>query len=131
MIAYKLGTEPIDLEVWGPPENLSAVTVSGEPIMHGITLFRAASGAQTGVYEVTKGVFTIVYPFHEHATVLSGELEVTDRDGNSTIFGPGDSWFCHRGEVVTWNVLSDRLRKSFFVTDQPASDGETAFQRVG
>jgi uncharacterized cupin superfamily protein len=115
MIAFKIGAKAIDLDVWGPPERLSAVTLAGEPIMHGKNLY-SANGGQilSGIYEVTKGRFKVIYPFHEHATVLDGEVTLTDEAGNSVTYGPGDSWFCHQGEVVTWDV-KDRLRKTFFV----------------
>jgi uncharacterized protein len=116
MIAFKLAEEKIGLDIWGPPERLSAVTLTGEPIMHGTTLFGSdLSAAKAGIYEVTRGTFKVIYPFHEHATVLDGEVVLTDEAGNSATFGPGDSWFCHQGEVITWDVRSERLRKSFFV----------------
>ncbi len=116
MIAFKLGHDRIDLDVWGPPERLSAVTLEGVPIMHGKALYGGSEGPiSAGVYEVTRGKFKVIYPFHEHATVLEGEVTLSDENGNSVTYGPGDSWFCHQGEVITWNVRSERLRKAFFV----------------
>lgn len=115
MISYKIDAKNIDLDVWGPPEELAAVTLEGEPIMHGTNLYESRSGqVLSGIYEVTKGKFKVVYPFHEHATVLEGEVTLTDKEGNSVTYGPGDSWFCHQGEVITWEV-NERLRKTFFV----------------
>ncbi|MBN9237740.1 MULTISPECIES: cupin domain-containing protein [Phyllobacteriaceae] len=115
MIAFKLGAEAIGLDVWGPPENLSAVTLEGKPVMHGKNLYSSNGGqVLSGIYEVTKGRFKVIYPFHEHATVLDGEVTISDEAGNSVTYGPGDSWFCHQGEVVTWDV-KDHLRKTFFV----------------
>ena len=115
MIAFKLGTQAVALDVWGPPERLSAVTLEGEPVMHGTNLYTSANGqVLSGIYEVTKGKFKVIYPFHEHATVLDGEVTLTDEAGNSVTYGPGDSWFCHQGEVVTWDV-KEKLRKTFFV----------------
>ncbi|HTN97515.1 MAG TPA: hypothetical protein VL101_11110, partial [Nordella sp.] len=32
-------------------------------------------------------------------------------------YGPGDSWFCQKGEKIIWNVKSERLRKCFFAVD--------------
>ena len=116
MIAFKLTHERMDLDVWGPPERLSAVTLEGSPIMHGRALYGSADNPiSAGIYEVTKGKFKVVYPFHEHATVLEGEVILSDEKGNSVTYGPGDSWFCHQGEVITWDVRSERLRKCFFV----------------
>ncbi len=63
----------------------------------------------SGIYEVTQGRFKVIGPFHEHATVLAGEVELSDEDGHAAVFGPGDSWFCHQGEVITWEVRSERL----------------------
>jgi uncharacterized cupin superfamily protein len=115
MIAFKLASNPVALDVWGPPEKLSAVTLEGAPVMHGTNLYSSAGGQiLSGIYEVTKGKFKVIYPFHEHATVLDGEVTLTDEEGNSVTYGPGDSWFCHQGEVVTWDV-KERLRKTFFV----------------
>jgi uncharacterized protein len=115
VIAYKLKSDPISLDVWGPPERLSAVTLDGSPLMHGKNLYSSGNGQiLSGIYEVTKGRFKVIYPFHEHATVLAGEVTLTDEAGNSVTYGPGDSWFCHQGEVVTWDV-KERLRKTFFV----------------
>ncbi len=116
MIAFKLDGEKIDLDVLGPPERLSAVTLEGTPIMYAKSLYGTGETPVTaGIYEVTKGKFKVIYPFHEHATVLEGEVTLSDEAGNSVTYGPGDSWFCHQGEVITWDVKSERLRKSFFV----------------
>ena len=139
MIAFKLDGERIDLDVWGPPENLSAVTLEGTPIMHGRALFGDGEGpVSTGIYEVTRGRFKVIYPFHEHATVLEGEVVLSDENGNSATYGPGDSWFCHQGEVITWDVRSERLRKAFFVVTQdrfvsltPGPAVASSFQVVG
>ena len=80
--------------------------------MHGKNLYSSNGGqVLSGIYEVTKGRFKVIYPFHEHATVLDGEVTISDE---AVTYGPGDSWFCHQGEVVTWDV-KDHLRKTFFV----------------
>ena len=43
MIAFKLKTDTkLALDVWGPPENLAAVTLEGKPIMHGKALYGAS-----------------------------------------------------------------------------------------
>ena len=139
MIAFKLGGERIALDVWGPPENLSAVTLEGKPVMHGRPLYGGGEGPiGAGIYEVTRGRFKVIYPFHEHATVLEGEVTLSDEDGNAVAYGPGDSWFCHQGEVITWDVTSERLRKAFFVVTQdrfvavaPQRLEESAFRVVG
>jgi uncharacterized cupin superfamily protein len=135
MIAYKLqGAAKPELEVWGPPERLSAVTLEGAPVMHGTFLYGSGEAALTsGIYEVTKGKFKVIYPFHEHATVLEGEVVLSDEEGNSVRYGPGDSWFCHQGEVITWDVQTDRLRKTFFVVtiDQGVSVRRQAIEPSG
>ena len=53
-------------------------------------------------------------------------------------YGPGDSWFCHQGEVITWDVKSERLRKTFFVVTAdrfvvmaPNKFEESSFEVVG
>ena len=141
MIAFKINNDTrLDLDVWGPPENLAAVTLEGKPIMHGKALYgdSAQSPIKAGIYEVTKGKFKVIYPFHEHATVLDGEVTLSDEMGNSVTYGPGDSWFCHQGEVITWDVKSESLRKCFFVATidryvavAPANFEESHYQVVG
>ena len=46
-----------------------------------------------GIYAATRGKYRALYSFHEHATLLSGRIELTDETSGTTVaYGPGDSW---------------------------------------
>ncbi|WP_411961064.1 cupin domain-containing protein [Pseudomonas mandelii] len=68
------------------------------------------------MFEVTKGRFCFTYPFSELATLIEGEIEITDESGNSVTYegGDGRSWFIRKGATVIWDVKSEKARKSFF-----------------
>lgn len=68
-----------------------------------------------GIFKCTKGVFSMQYPFTEHATILQGELRLKDLDtGEVNTFGPGDSWFVKQGSNVEWHVISEFFVKHYF-----------------
>ena len=70
-----------------------------------------------GLYAATRGTYRVVYAFHEHATLLDGELAITDEaSGQITVYGPGDSWIIAKGSAVTWDIRSDVIRKSYIAT---------------
>ncbi|WEX18110.1 cupin domain-containing protein [Pseudomonas sp. G11] len=52
----------------------------------------------------------------ELATLIEGEIEITDESGNSVTYegGDGRSWFIRKGATVIWDVKSEKARKSFF-----------------
>lgn len=115
MIAYKTTGERIELTALSVKPQI----LEGNPVESSRRVIDAPSGGpvRSGIYEVTKGKFVIVFAFHELATVLEGSVELTDANGHSVTYGPGDSWFCEKGEKVTWNVTSERLRKCFLAID--------------
>ena len=106
-----------DLENWGTPEDLGAKTLEGKPQLFGrLDLGTFESAVMAGVYRATKGKFEVVYPYHEHASVKSGHIVLTDESGVSREFGPGDSWIVKKGETVIWDIRSEDAVKTFFVT---------------
>ena len=116
MVPYKLRGDIGNLDPWGTPEDLGAETLEGTPQLFG----RFDHGGldtpfSAGVYEATRGKFKAPYPFSEHATVLEGEVVLTDSAGNSKTYGPGDSWFIEKGETIIWDIRSDSVRKSFLL----------------
>lgn len=115
MIAYKANGTRVELT----PLAVKPEILEGNPVEASRRVIDAPAGGpvRSGIYEVTKGKFVITFAFHELATVLEGTVELTDQDGNSVTYGPGDSWFCQKGEKVTWNVTSERLRKCFLAID--------------
>lgn len=77
-------------------------------------------GFMAGIFEATTGLVQIYFPFTEHATIIEGEVTLTDESGQSYTFRPGDSYFIEQGEVILWNVQKTRVRKSFYNFTQEA-----------
>ena len=73
-----------------------------------------AGGLASGIFEATTGKVEILFPFTEHATILEGEVTLTDEAGLTRTLQPGDSYFIQQGERILWDVKTPRLRKSFF-----------------
>jgi|GEM_PF-133270 len=97
-------------------DNWGSITQLGFEIIEGsdITAFgKMTHGAPTDAisaayFGTSKGKFRMVYPFSEQATIMSGEVLLTDESsGISTRFQPGDSWFVHKGTPVLWEIISD------------------------
>lgn len=126
MIAYKAG----GLKAGLTPLSVKPEILEGAPVEASTRVVDSAGGGpiRSGIYEVTKGRFKIEFAFHELATVLEGEVELVDEAGNAVTYGPGDSWFCQKGETVTWNVKTDRLRKCFFAVDPDSLPGDGRVQ---
>ncbi|HZI06398.1 MAG TPA: cupin domain-containing protein, partial [Archangium sp.] len=55
-------------------------------------------------------------PFTEHATILEGEVTITDSSGQSHDYKAGDSYLIRQGQVVRWEVKGKQVVKSFFNT---------------
>ena len=104
-----------DLDSWGTPEDIGATTVAGPIAVSGKFLIGGPDKPVFGgLYAATKGAYRVVYPFHEHATLIDGELAITDEaSGETTVYGPGDSWIIAKGTAVTWDIRSARIRKSY------------------
>ena len=68
-----------------------------------------------GLYAATKGKYRVVYAFHEHATLLDGQLALTDETtGKTVIYGPGDSWIIAKGTPVIWDIRSPLSAKAIW-----------------
>lgn len=73
---------------------------------------------------VTAGVFEVnatqlplkayvVWPFREHATIITGHVWITDDSGVRRSYGPGDSYFMQLGANVLWEQDTAVVQKSF------------------
>lgn len=115
MLAFKLDMDRIALDDWGTPEDIGATTVAGPIAVAGkITFGSLETPVSGGLYSATHGQYRVTYPFHEHATLLDGQLALTDEDsGVTTIYGPGDSWIIAKGTTVLWDIRSASIRKSY------------------
>ncbi|PND17990.1 hypothetical protein CN934_30500 [Ensifer sp. MMN_5] len=118
MHAYLIENQYSNLADWGAPEDIGAATKSGSIRISGkIDLGSPESPVFGGLYAATRGVYSVVYPFHEHATLLDGQLLLTDEStGTSNLYGAGDSWLVRKGTPVRWEIKSDRVLKSFLAT---------------
>jgi len=74
----------------------------------------AADDLLAGVFQATSGTVLIHFPFTEHATILCGEVVLTDEWGNSAHLGEGDSYFITQGSVILWEVRGAFVQKTFF-----------------
>jgi len=97
----------------GPPEALGGEVLSGEPQLYGRFDFREGNVA-AGVFRATTGRIRVTFPFTEHATILEGEVTLTDETGKTQSFKAGDSYFIRQNQVVLWDVQGQHVVKSFF-----------------
>lgn len=94
------------------PAALGGEVLEGDPrISARFDLLTATESA--GVFQVTRGVLRVYYPFTEHATILTGVVTVTDEAGVSHTYTPGDSYLIAQDSVMLVDVQSDVLQKSF------------------
>jgi len=97
------------LDSWGSVTGLGSETIGGDVTAYGRMTHGAPTDPISAAYFGTnKGKFRMTYPFSEQATLLSGELLLTDEStGVTTRFKAGDSWFVEKGTPVLWDVVSD------------------------
>ncbi len=115
MLSFTLDMSREPLDAWGAPEDIGASTLEGPIEVSGKLLFGSfESPVSGGLYAATKGKYRVIYPFHEHATLLDGELALTDEStGQTTVYGPGDSWIIAKGTSMLWDIRSAAIRKSY------------------
>lgn len=108
------GTIPILTKI-GSITLLGSTVIDGDPQASGLqTLGEPTDNLNGGYFGCTKGVFKMTYPFTEYATILAGQLALTDENtGIRTIFNPGDSWIVEKGTPVIWEVLTDEFVKHY------------------
>lgn len=102
----------------GDPAALGGRVLSGAPRIAARIDFQQ-DGVSAGVFEATTGVVEITFPFSEHATIIEGEVTITDAAGAGHTYRPGDSYFIAQGAVVLWDVRGRRVRKSFLNITRP------------
>ena len=133
MIVYRAGekvpeSQLVDL---GAPGNLGGTVLDGEPKISA-RIDYAHGQALAGVFQATRGMVRITFPFTEHATILNGEVELTDQWGNAARLEAGDSYFIRQGSVILWDVRGKAVQKTFFNrTEQNDSPGPMVVYRAG
>jgi len=103
--------EPGELET----VELSAVTdnpimkvVAGDnPVAGGLTSYQSSNGKfEVGFYHGSEVKLRISnWPVHEFMYFLEGQVEITNEDGSSKIYGPGDALVMPKGFNGTWRQL--------------------------
>ncbi|WP_028224068.1 cupin domain-containing protein [Paraburkholderia ferrariae] len=105
-----------DLDAWGSFSELGAEIIEGGDVQaFGKSTFGAPTDpVSAGYFGTSKGKYRLVYPFSEQATLLQGELRITDEiTGRVSHFSAGDSWFVTRGTSTVWEVLSEGFTKHY------------------
>ena len=76
--------------------------------------YLASAGAfRVALWESGPGVLvTDSYPNEEYCRVLEGTLTITNADGSTADFGPGDSFVIPRGWAGRWHMKT-RFKKQF------------------
>jgi uncharacterized cupin superfamily protein len=95
------------------PETLGGQVLAGSPEIS-VRIDQAEAGMTAGIFKMTTGRVKVLFPFTEHATILEGEVTITDESGQSRSFKKGDSYFIRQGQTVIAEVTSPHMIKSFF-----------------
>ena len=96
--------------------DLGSQLLEGDGKAFGKMTFGARTGPVGSAYfGTTQRTFRRVYPFTEQATLVTGEVLLTDETtGLQTRFKAGDSWFVTKGTVVLWEIVSPIFIKHYF-----------------
>jgi hypothetical protein len=118
MIVYSPRGKPVSeagFVALGPPESLGGRVLEGNPELFA-RIDYSRNGTAAGLFKATTGKIEILFPFTEHATILEGEVTLTDETGQSHTYKAGDSYFIRQGQVIIWEVKGKQVIKSFFNT---------------
>ncbi|HEX8538657.1 MAG TPA: cupin domain-containing protein, partial [Cystobacter sp.] len=87
--------------------------LEGQPILSARVDFQER-GMTAGIFKATTGKVRIHFPFTEHATILEGEVTLTDEMNQTRTLKQGDSYFIRKGQIIVWDVKGKHVIKSFF-----------------
>jgi len=78
------------------------------PVSGGLTSFQSSDGKlEVGLYRLSQVTLKISnWPVDEFMYFLEGQVEITDEEGSSNIYGPGDAIVMPKGFSGTWRQLS-------------------------
>ena len=93
-------------------DRLPAV-LTGKPRLSTRISYRDRS-ITAGVFEATRGKVEVTFPFTEYATILEGEVTITDESGRRHTYRKGDSYLVLGGQPVVLDVRCPRVCQSFF-----------------
>ncbi|AUH02089.1 cupin domain-containing protein [Pectobacteriaceae bacterium CE70] len=110
-----------DLDSWGKFSAIGAEDLGGDVDAFGrMTLGAPTDPVSAGYFGTPHGTYRLRYPFTEQATLLSGEIIMTNEDtGDVFHFKSGDSWLITQGTTTKWQVVSQSFVKHYLaiVTD--------------
>ncbi|GLR09348.1 hypothetical protein COO59_03990 [Mixta theicola] len=115
-ITIQKGITLADLDAWGSLKNIGGEIFAGGDVQaYGKATFGAPTDPVSAAYFGTsKGKYRLVYPFSEQATLIDGEVHITDEStGIKTVYKAGDSWFVSKGTSTLWEVVSDGYTKHY------------------
>lgn len=115
MQPLKLTTDTSAMQSVGSVANLGSEVIEGNPeATVQFLVGNPETNIAVGLFGCSKGTFRMVYPFTEHATVLTGRVTLkNEATGVEAQYGPGDSWFFEKGTSVLWTVESDDFVKNY------------------
>lgn len=104
-----------ELDSWGTVTDLGSELIEGSGKAYGqFTLGNPELPISGGYFGVEKSVFRMIYPFTEQATIVSGQITLTNENtGEKWTFKKGDTWIVEKGTPVLWEVDSDFFVKHY------------------
>lgn len=83
------------------------VIAGDKPVASGLSSFQSSDGKlDVGFYYGSEVTLRINgWPVDEVMVFLEGQVEITDEDGESKVYGPGDMLVMPKGFVGTWRQL--------------------------
>lgn len=83
------------------------VVTGGSPVAGGLTRYQSSDGKfEAGFYHGSEVTLRITgWPVDEFMYFIEGQVEITNEDGSSKIYGPGDALVMPRGFKGTWRQL--------------------------
>lgn len=118
LTAIQFGTKLSQLESWGSLTGIGGEILDGGDVQ---AFGKMTHGAPTdavsaGYFGTAKGKFRLVYPFSEQATIVTGEVRITDEStSEAREYKAGDTWFVTKGTSTVWEVLGDEVVKHYLV----------------
>ena len=99
------------------PFHPKPTSFEGNQVEASVTLITTADGrTEIGVWECTEGRFTADRTrSSEFCHFISGEVEMTHKDGTKQRLGPGDAVNLPLGWTGEWRVIA-RVRKLYVIT---------------
>ncbi|UNM97302.1 cupin domain-containing protein [Ignatzschineria rhizosphaerae] len=104
-----------ELDSWGTVADLGSTILEGDGKAYGkFTIGNPEVPINGGYFAVTKGKFRMTYPFTEQATIVKGELSLTNEETGEVLhLKEGDSFVAEKGTKVLWDVKSDFFVKHY------------------